>query len=193
MKGGRNQIIMEITRKDILLLLLYVQGMSREYNEPIRGITKLTKLLFLLKKIHHIDKYVKKFYSFEAHKLGPFTREIYDDIDFFDSIGFIEKKTRGSIQESEFCVVEEFYEDFLPEIDIESITQDTYRDVEFSLTLRGQEFTKKLYNQVPIAVKDACEEIKKKFGFLPLTELLRYIYLKFPDTATKTIRKDLLK
>jgi len=186
-------IAVEITRKDILLLLLYVPGPNKQYNESIKGITKFTKLLYLLKKLHNIDKYVKKYYSFEAHKLGPFTREIYDDVDFFQSLGFIDKKIMGTIQESEYFEFGEFLEDFIPEIEIESISQDIYKETKFMLTTKGKKFAERLSNQVPDKIIEACKGVKTKFGFLPLSDLLRYIYLKYPEMAIKTIRKDLLR
>lgn len=184
---------MEITRKDILLLLLYVPGPKKQYNESIKGITKFTKLLYLLKELHNIDKYVKKYYSFEPYKIGPFTREIYDDVDFFQSLGFIEKKKTGTIQESEYFEFEEFLEDVIPEIEMESISQDIYKETEFMLTTKGEKFAEKLSNQVSIKILEACRQIKTKFGLLPLSDLLKYIYLKYPEMASKTIRKDLLR
>jgi len=183
---------MDITRKDILLLLFYAPGINKQFGESINGVTKLTKLLYLLKKIYKIDKYIKKYYSFEAHKLGPFTREIYDDLDFFENLGFLESKTRGPIQLSEFYAYEEFYENSFSGMDLESISQDTYQDVEFRLSSKGHDFAKKMYPQVPNRINEACKEIKIRFGYLSLNELLKYVYQKFPNMAKRTIRKDLL-
>ena len=37
-------------RKDILLLLLYSPGVTEKYNEPIKGRTRILKMLFIFFK-----------------------------------------------------------------------------------------------------------------------------------------------
>ena len=37
-------------RKDILLLLLYSPGVTEQINEPIKGRTRILKILFIFKK-----------------------------------------------------------------------------------------------------------------------------------------------
>jgi len=182
----------EINRKDILLILLYVPGIRGQCGEPIKGITRLTKLLFLLNQIYKIDSYVGKYYSFEAHNYGPFTREIYDDLDFFDDLGFVEKKGEDSIQREEYYILEEIFEDLLSfKEETELLHQDSYKEIEFRLTARGRTFVEKMINQVPL-IEKACIEVKKRFGSIPLTSLLRYVYKKYPNMAKESVRKDLL-
>jgi len=83
-------------RKDILLLLLYSPGVSKSYNEPIEGKTRLVKMLFLFKTevLPHFRRGTKiteeNFYEFFPWDFGPFSAQVYDDIAFFMLRGFVE-------------------------------------------------------------------------------------------------------
>ena len=82
-------------RKDILLLLLYSAGVTNQINEPIKGRTRILKMLFIFKE--EVLKYFKKntgindenFYEYFPWNFGPFSSQVYDDITFFLLRGFI--------------------------------------------------------------------------------------------------------
>lgn len=84
-------------RKDVLLLLLYSPGRTDSPNEPIDGRTRLTKMLFLFKeeafKAFRAGTSINEenFYQFFPWNFGPFSRDVYDDLTFFELRGFIEK------------------------------------------------------------------------------------------------------
>ncbi len=90
-------------RKDILLLMLYSSGVRDRVNEPIVGRTRLVKMLYLFKMeaLPHFQQGTEitedNFYEFHPWDFGPFSREVYDDINFFLLRGFI----RSSISDEE--------------------------------------------------------------------------------------------
>ena len=57
------------TGLDVVLLLLYAPGTSGGPCEPVRGITRLQKLLFLLWKEGGFRDDIPKLYNFEAYDL----------------------------------------------------------------------------------------------------------------------------
>jgi hypothetical protein len=179
----------KLNRKDILLLLLYAPGLSGDMGEAIKGRTRFTKLLFLLKEVYKIDKEVEKYYSFEPYKIGPFTEELYNDLDVLETMGLVEIKTKDFVEEPERMESERIPQDLLT--DAESISADLYKEFEYRLSDRGRGISQVLYESVPLSVRQAIEEVKRKFGSLPLVEVLRYIYRRFPEMARKSIREDL--
>src|ERR1700722_14184229 len=83
-------------RRDILLLLLYAPGATKQVNEPIVGRTRIVKMLFIFKNevFPHFKKGTEiseeNFYEFFAWNFGPFSTQVYDDLTFFGLHGFIE-------------------------------------------------------------------------------------------------------
>jgi hypothetical protein len=181
----------KLNRKDILLLLLYVPGVSGQKSEGIKGITRFTKLLFLLKDLYKVDEDVEKYYHFEPYKIGPFTEELYNDLNVLEAMQLIETKTKNYIEEPEVLETQEIIGDLLTYADLDALSLDYYKEFNYSLTERGQAIAGKIYDSASQSTKQAVEEVKLKFGSLPLTELLRYIYRRFPEMATRTIREDL--
>ena len=183
----------KMNRKDIILLFLYAPGISGEKAVPIKGITRFTKLLFLLKAIYNIDKEVKNYYSFEPYKLGPFTDELYDDLEFLENVHLIEVKIREFVEESETLEKGEILYDLLVDADVDALSSDSYNEYEYRLTNKGREMAEEIHNTIAPSARESIHCVKREFGSLPLTEILRYIYRKYPEMAKKSIRVDLRK
>lgn len=181
----------KLNRKDIILFLLYASGLSGKKGEPIKGTTRFTKLLFLLKELYHIDKEIEHYYSFEAYKLGPFTEEVYDDLDVLESIGLIEITAKDFVEVSGAIETQEIPGDLLSYMDADAISTQSYKQSEYRLTEEGWRIAQKRYNEVSSSIKQAVEDVKRRFGSLSLVELLRYIYRKFPEMAKRTVRENL--
>lgn len=77
-------------RRRALIMLLFSQGASNQENEPVDGITRLQKLLFLMAQDPELRKYLKSRYEFAAYKYGPFAEVLYDDVQYLDSFGLLE-------------------------------------------------------------------------------------------------------
>jgi uncharacterized protein YwgA len=185
----------KINRKDLLLLLLYSPGPSGEAGEPIDGRTRLMKLLFLLQQDYPVEKILTSSckYDFQAYHYGPFTKDVYNDLEFLENVGLIEASSRGIIASP----VEQNEEEQLVEnTSIGESKEDlniTFEEERFKLTERGLNFViNDLLTVVPHELlQDICE-LKSKFLSQPLISLLRYVYNKYPEYANKTKLKYLI-
>jgi len=178
-------------KKDILLLLLYSPGGSDLVNEPIVGRTRIIKMMYIFKK--EILKEFKKgtkiseedFYNFFPWNYGPFSDEIYGDLDFFVLHDFIEIKT-PEYQE----ILKESIEEF---IEYNELNQDDveYIEEEFVLTSKGQEWTKNnLYTSLNENQKKILTMFKDKVNSTPLQVILKYVYSKYPEMTKKSLIKN---
>ena len=75
-----------VRRTDLLLLLLDAHD-----RRPVAGLTRLVKLLFLAQMEVLPDEPLRTHgcapFDFVAHRFGPFTFDIYDEIEFLKSVG----------------------------------------------------------------------------------------------------------
>ncbi len=183
-------------RKDVLLLLLYSPGRSGQPNEPIIGRTRLVKMLFLFQKeaMPHFRRGTMIaedcFYEFFPWDFGPFSREVYDDINFFTLRGFI---AASDVQEETIPESAAEWEEWLScsraDSSAESIS-DEYKEVSFQLTEKGQRFAADLFASLSSAQKKLLHEFKKRTVAVPLKALLRYVYQTYEDMTSKSTIKE---
>ena len=76
---------------DLLLVLLYAPGTSGTPAEPIDGITRLQKLIFLLNQGKGPASVVAqaKEFLYEPYKMGPFSRQVNEDLDILISLDLV--------------------------------------------------------------------------------------------------------
>lgn len=185
-------------RKDILLLLLYSPGLTGEINEPIIGRTRLVKMMFLFKEeaLKHFKKGTdineNNFYSFFAWNFGPFSKEVYDDLNFFEYRGYIErKKTKEDTIPEAVAEWNEWVDLYVEEDCEDSITE--YEEEAFLLTSKGCDFTKeKLYNNLSVEQKKILSEFKSRIQKVPLRALLKYVYENYPNMTSRSIIKEMI-
>jgi len=185
-------------RKDILLLLLYVPGPSKELCEPITGRTRIMKLMYLfekeLYKQYDFHKMIPegKMPAFEPYKYGPFSVDIFKDLSFFMNINFIQQSTHGD-EEAAMADMEEF-ERYLEEFIIqdEEVTAEiaSYEQVEFKLTDQGACFAEELLKSLSKEQQAALTKFKVKYMTGNLNSLLVYVYRTYPESATKSEIKE---
>ena len=183
----------EFNRKDLLLLLLFSPGPSKTEGEPIDGRTRLMKLLFLLQADFPIEKLLdlKQKYDFEAYHYGPFTKDVYDDLEFLENVGLVEVVTKGYASPVEQNEEEKLVEDTA--IGEDEQTGLLFQEESYKLTDRGLKFVReKLAPTVPEQLIQAIHDLKTKFAALPLTSILRYVYSKHPESAENTKLKHLI-
>lgn len=188
-------------RKDILLLLLYVHGKTKELGEAICGRTRLMKMVYLFEKEIYIkgnfDKYVskEKLASFEAYKYGPFSIDVFRDISFFINTGYIETKNLEG-KEASMADIEEFskyLDEFMMEGENTGEELSSYEEEEFTLTEEGMQFAGTLYDQLTEGQKTELINFKSRYNSSTLTTLLRYVYRTYPDSAERSeIRSKIL-
>lgn len=158
-------------RFHLLVLLLWSRGPAGQVNEAIRGLTKLMKLVFLLKMEGKSPKLVPDFYAFRPHRFGPFEQAVYKDIEALADHGILREQLPAG------TVVPE-----VKGVDLE----EARKNAKYSLTEQGQKYAEELVEQMKLAAPDVLDEIehiKCTYGRLSLRELLHYVYTNYPQYA----------
>lgn len=131
------------------LAMLYVDG-----RREVDGVTRFQKLVFLAQE----EAGLGDLFTFESHKYGPFSKELYKGLDELESKNLVrQEKVR---------------------------TRSGNEKIVYTLTGRGQQVLKHYLNNDEEDVKpvfDAVQKIKQEHNDKPLERLLRYVYNKYPD------------
>jgi len=125
--------------------------------------------------------------DFEAYNFGPFAKTVYADLEFLQSLGFIEVRRTDADTKSETESLEEDHwmetegADDKPDTDYDEDVMLPYR---YSLTRTGEEFVREelLPNLVDEQLQ-ALEEFKARCTSVSLNTLLKYVYTKYPESA----------
>lgn len=184
-------------RKDLLLLLLYSPGRNNSNNEPIAGRTRLVKMIFLFQeeelKNFNADFSQVEMYDYQPWKYGPFSKNVYDDLMFFQLRNFIDSQ---NTDDSSYEGAEEYYEwqnSNLEETENNIVEINDYSEEEFSLTSEGVAFVEKnLYSSLSNNQKLILTTFKSKFNNMPLKSLLLYVYKRYPKQTDESLIKDKL-
>lgn len=180
-KGNDNVLSVE-SSLDLLLVLLYAPGASGVPGEPIDGITRLQKLMFLLGQGQGPREVVAaaKEYPFNAYKMGPFAQELYRDIDMLRSLGFLRtERLDYTITDDRDRDPEDSAFDSAPAVrEIES--------VRFKLSEHGIIVGRELFESLTKKDREGLVEFKRFFNSLSLRQLLIFVYQKYPEFTTKS-------
>ena len=175
---------------DLVLLLLYTSGKSNEYSEPIEGITRLQKLVFLLQKDVGLGRLIKeaKQILYEPYKMGPYSKQLQQDLGDLISAGLI------STKRLHYYITDDADQSNIGEIGIDAHS-DSDRKIEslqFKLTDFGNEVARDLWKSLNKFQKEELTKFKSFFNSLSLRQLLIYVYDKFPPYTTRSeIKKSL--
>lgn len=177
-------------RKDIILLLLYLRGATGKLAEPIFGITRITKLLFIAFQELTLDTIIKNPYRFVSYKLGPFTPELYADLKILTDLGII---TAYPLDPEGIPVInlDRALAAFIATLN-SGITATERLDainLAFTLTPKGRQLARLLAQKAPRQNKNllpGLQIVKTTFASLPLTQLLRYVYTRYPEYTTRS-------
>lgn len=144
----------------IPLTLLYARD-----GEPIEGRTRMQKLVFLLQqRLEERDKdpFLSGDYEFIAYDYGPFSKDLYDDLDSLSE--------RGQIEDSE----EEL--------------RDGKEKYDYEIQPDGEDFVKHhLHMQDAEEILELAEEMKEEYNDVLLSELIEYVYSQYPEYAENSI------
>jgi hypothetical protein len=164
-------------RVDLLLLLLNAPGRSGRHAEGVLGVTRLLKLLFLAGHELGADSLAPVPYAFVPYKFGPFCGAVYDDVSVLVRAGLVKRvelDEDGEVHRAD---------------DIDEDLPQNGANVLYRLTRKGREFARAL--EAPARQKNrsllpGLRVIKTQFGNLPLRDLLRYVYTRYPEYATES-------
>jgi len=139
----------------MLLLLLYAPGSSGQRCEPIRGKTRLQKEVFLTQK-NLREAGVFTYYPFRPYNLGPYSKELYDDIEWMQYEGVLEIK---KLDLDDFGICAEF-----------RITKNGVREIE-----------KKVKKQKLERAYEIAVETKRRFNAMNVVDLVKFTHSLYPE------------
>ena len=196
-------------KKEIILLLI------KSNQKPIVGTTRLQKLLFLVEKELGI-KAENDGFKFEAYKYGPASKGLYDDLDFLNLIGYIQKSddkeqlvnlnideldnytanmflSENSSTSDKIIIPKEDSEEgfiIIPKKDCEEgIPFDESDSVVYRITENGIKYLKD-NNLSESNESKSFSELTKKYNNYSITSLLQYVYRNYPDYTGESEIKD---
>jgi len=189
---------------DILIVMLYAKGVEGRIGEPIEGITRLDKIMFLLSETEEFRETVNKGYEFEAYNFGPFAPEIFDDIAALKQEGIIEavssREPKNKIETIDEQTMEqplnediEIEDDHATRRERKDISWKNYSVERYELTDLGLRIGSFLFNGLSEGQRTKLESTKKAFQKMSLKNLLHYVYAKYPEmTKRSKIRRKVL-
>lgn len=179
---------LNLRSKDVLLLLLYAPT-DKPQAQNIIGRTRLIKLMFLFQKEIFVkfknDDTSLSEAKFEAWNFGPWSKDVYDDVEFLKNIGFISVTESGQEATYDEAAENDLWQSQLSDDQVEEFVQQ-----EFSLEELGKEFTKTKWDQLSDNQKSVMIAFKEKFNTVALYALLQYVYTRYPGSTAKSIIKD---
>lgn len=177
---------------DLVIMLLYARGASRKFGEPIVGITRLTKLLFLLER----ETSVKDGFKFVPYKMGPYSPDITPIIEFLSTFPSPDSplvtKHKGDGPAKIDPEESKYWQDIASDDDNIYAFADQ-NNQKFQLTGKGMKVAETVWEGQPEEVRVAIEAIKVKYSPKPLRSLLRYVYETYDDMTSESEIKDWVK
>ena len=175
---------------DYLLILLYLNN-----KEPIRGAVRLTKMMFLFKE--QIATALKQkgldsdnLPEFISYNFGPFSKDLYDQIEFFSGIKFIKVQDVNELNEIskiDNIVEKEFIDEYFEDDELK--TENKY--LEYSITDIGTGFVEKeLLPNLNADQLDLMRSFKRKITEISIKRLLYYVYTRYPKYTENSLIKD---
>lgn len=147
-------------RKLLPLALMYVND-----KEPIEGRTRLQKMVFLMQQelAERSQSPVQSDkYEFVPYDYGPFSKELYDDLDSM--------------------IAQDFIEDAEEELGQGKIKYDYYIESEGADFVQAQEKSDNARMILELARK-----IKDEYNNMRLSDLIDEVYSKYPEYAKNSV------
>jgi len=192
-----------LTGADYLLLLFYLPGKNQEKLEPIEGRTRITKMMFLFQKewfdrLHLSDiSEMEQLQLFNPYDYGPFSTDVHEQLELFISVGFLEVKKMRMTHNSEFDY------DYALQLDNDSeevvgsdwiLSDREYEITQYSLSKLGGEYVEeKIIPELggyKESVLTSLSELKRQVNSTSLSNILSYVYSKYPEYAEKSKIKE---
>ncbi|WIV67530.1 PadR family transcriptional regulator [Natrialbaceae archaeon AArc-T1-2] len=128
--------------------------------EPIEGITRFMKLVFLAQE----ERLGRDIYEYVPGQYGPFSKELYDDLDKLERKEFVERVDEPTIKENDRQVYQ--------------ITDKGRRTLRQAREIPDNDF--------PEAV-ESISELKDSYNSMDLWDLLEYVYAEYPHMAENSV------
>ena len=168
----------EIDKAGLILLLLAAESSKPELRFRCDGITRLEKLLFLVEQETNVQSELDEPFTFEAYHYGPYSKDVYDEVDFLRGMQLLDERrveVSSGLDLSEEADM----------LDAEDVSADRYVERRFQLTEDGKNVARVLSTRLSSEGKAQLAGIKKRYGSMPLRQLLRYVYSRYPDYSRR--------
>ncbi|MDO8184676.1 hypothetical protein Q5424_04925 [Conexibacter sp. JD483] len=169
---------------DAIVLVLGAPG-GREPPGRLDGVTRLEKLIFLLERETPVSKWMTERADFRSWRFGPFSAKVYEAADKLAAYDLLRDSARQAKS------AEDGWESVSALMDRGDVDPYTTRD--FELTERGMDYYRALLSELPPEAELVLRDFKKRFASLPLRQLVRYVYERYPQFTDKSeIRDEIL-
>ena len=148
-------------RKLLPMALMYAND-----GEPIEGRTRLQKMVFLMQKQLKQRNQLGAVgfeYNFIPYDYGPFSKELYDDLDAMIEQEFVDD-TEEPLRSGKVKYIYEIEDDGEELVDSECESRE---DVDTIIQI--------------------AREIKKHYNDMLLSELIEYVYTEYPEYAERSV------
>ena len=184
----------KMTGADYMLMLLYLNQ-----QKPILGAIRLTKMMFLFEKeiapiLKKTGVEVENLPGFIAYNFGPFSKDVYEQVELFKGIKFIQvTNIRADEEMAEVDDLEELpFTDELNNRGYELNADGKY--YKYQILNTGISFVEsELLPNLTSEQIEVLEKFKSKINTLSPKQILKYVYTKYPEYAEKSlIKKEVL-
>lgn len=198
---------MAYDRRDLILALIDAGS------GVLPGITRLQKLLFLLEREY--DLHPADGAEFQAYRFGPYSRKLYDDLQYLENIGYLETDRQQALDQDvtemdfgflavqprryapstvsgeELVERERFYLDTFEGRDEQTnaVEGDLGPERRYRLSEKAKKYLDtKFGGPDGVRVLHAAEELKQRFR--SLDRLIEYIYTRYPEYTVESEIRD---
>ncbi len=170
---------------DAIVLVLGAPG-GMERQGYLEGVTRLEKLIFLLERETPVRDWMTEKADFRSWRFGPFSAKVYEAADTLAAAEMIrDSASKARNAEDRW----ESLSTLMDEGDVDPYTTRT-----FELTERGTSYYEALLGELPPGAEQILADFKEKFARLPLRQLVRYVYKRYPQyTDESEIRDQILR
>ncbi|MDE0498622.1 MAG: hypothetical protein OXH86_14840 [Acidimicrobiaceae bacterium] len=168
---------------DLVVLLMGAPSKVPALQNRIEGITRLEKLVFLLERESSFGNILTEDTEFKPYNFGPFSANVYKAVNYLSAYGLIEDSAK----------IADSREDSWEQIRvIDDGHADPYATRVFALTDLGVEYYAALMEGLDDSTRriDELRKFKHQYAALPLRQLIRYVYNKYPDTTSNSLIRD---
>lgn len=176
---------------DYLLLLLCLDNRA-----PIYGAIRLEKMMFLFNeeiapRLKETGLDSDKLPGFIAYNFGPFSKDVYEQVELFKGIGFLQVtdlKAREELIEADDWEEGPFDED-LRYSGFQLNEEKRY--YKYQMLKLGEEYVnRKIIPELTSEQLSMLLQFKKKITSLSPKQILRYVYTKYPKYTSNSLIKD---
>ena len=166
---------------DTIVLLLGAPTRNPALQDRVSGVTRLEKLVFLIERETSLKELLTEDADFIPYNFGPFSKTVYKAVDLLSGYGLLDDLSSIAAND------EDSWEQVWV-IGFES--PDRYATREFRLTKKGKQYYSALTQEISNSYIEELVAFKEQFGTLPLRQLVRYVYRRYPEMTERSLIRD---